>query len=159
MNLTVRNISGSREKLYRKKVIEQVKKNYKKEYHIDLGTLYDAASNRNQTGTMSSNGAVGCFATTKGKRLQAVNMSLHLPFLWKQTTRGSTDLATVDIADAITGESYVSGKLQASDLKDGVGEVHFSIPMSNAQNLQIRCFADSTVPVELTDIMYKKRTH
>ena len=40
-----------------KKVIEQVKKNHKKEYHIDLGTLYDAASNRNQTGTMSSNGA------------------------------------------------------------------------------------------------------
>ncbi len=49
-------------------------------------------------------------------------------------------MATVDIADAITGESYVSGKLQASDLKDGVGEVHFSIPMSNAQNLADQMF-------------------
>lgn len=139
-----------------KKVIEQVKKNYKKEYHIDLGTLYDAASNRNQTDTMSSNGAVGCFATTKGEAFTSGEYEFTFTFSVETDDKGSTDLATVDIADAITGESYVSGKLQASDLKDGVGEVHFSIPMSNAQNLQIRCFADSTVPVELTDIMYKK---
>lgn len=50
-------------------------------------------------------------------------------------------LATVDIADAITGESYVSGKLQAADVKDGVGKVRFSIPMSNASEFadQILC--------------------
>lgn len=141
-----------------KKVIEQVKKNHKKEYHIDLGTLYDAASNRNQTGTMSSNGAVRCFATTKGEAFTSGEYEFTFTFSVETDDKGSTDLATVDIADAITGESYVSGKLQASDLKDGVGEVHFSIPMSNAQNLQIRCFADSTVPVELTDIMYKKNS-
>ena len=107
---------------------------------------------------MSSNGAVGCFATTKGEAFTSGEYEFTFTFSVETDDKGSTDLATVDIADAITGESYVSGKLQASDLKDGVGEVHFSIPMSNAQNLQIRCFADSTVPVELTDIMYKKNS-
>ena len=70
-------------------------------------------------GTMSSNGAVGCFATTKGEAFTSGEYEFTFTFSVETDDKGSTDLATVDIADAITGESYVSGKLQASDLKDG----------------------------------------
>ncbi len=138
------------------KILERVEKNHKKEYHVDLGTLYDASSNRNQTDTMSSNGVVGCFATTKGNAFTSGEYDFTFTFYVESEKSNGEDLATVDIANAITGESYVSGKLQAEDLKDGVGKVRFSIPMSNAQNLQIRFFANSSVPVELTDIMYQK---
>lgn len=138
------------------KILEQVEKNHKKEYHVDLETLYDASSNRNQTDTMSSNGAVGCFATTKGETFSSGEYDFTFTFHVESDENNGEKLATVDIADAITGESYVSGKLQAADVKDGVGKVRFSIPMSNAQNLQIRFFANSSVPVELADIMYKK---
>ena len=57
----------------------------------------------------------------RGKRLASGEYEFTFTFSVETDDKGSTDLATVDIADAITGESYVSGKLQASDLKDGVG--------------------------------------
>lgn len=138
------------------KVIEQVEKKQNAEEHIDLGTLYDASSKRNQNETMSSEGEIGCFATTKGTAFTSGEYEFTFTFKVETDKKNNTDLATIDIMDAVTGENYVSGKLQSKDIKDGVGEVRLSIPMSSTQKLQIGFSANSSVPVELTDIAYRK---
>lgn len=138
-----------------KKVLENAQKHLQLEHNMDLTQFYNSLKKLNQEDTVLSNGVVGCFANTKPASF--ISGKYKFKFVFKVNPDIKGDVATAELVNGLTNESYVSKKLTSEQInEDGTGMIEFTVSITDGENLQIKCSGESNTQIELTEVSYKK---